>query len=234
MKPLEDIYDGKDPRDVPSYRAGEAARYLALSPSTLRAWFFGQRGFHPVIRPADAGNGLLSFRNLVEAHVLSTLRVHHQIPLPKIRKAVKYLAKLTGSDRPLSDIPVKTDGVSLFLQASQDVLNVTRQGQLELGGIVEAYLARVASDSIGPISLYPFTRKREAVVLSTLQSDPRIVVIDPRYSFGRPVLAKTTIRTAVIAQRYLAGESIESLAQDYGRSALEIEEAIRSEVPAAA
>jgi uncharacterized protein (DUF433 family) len=34
----------------------------------------------------------------------------------------------------------------------------------------------------------------------------------------------------VIAERYKAGESIDALADDYGRSRLEIEEAIRCEL----
>jgi uncharacterized protein (DUF433 family) len=49
-------------------------------------------------------------------------------------------------------------------------------------------------------------------------------------SFGRPVLAGTGIPTAVIAERYKAGESMDDLADDYGRRRLEIEEAIRCEL----
>ena len=60
--------------------------------------------------------------------------------------------------------------------------------------------------------------------------EPRTIVIDPYVSFGRPVLAGTGIATSVIAQRYKAGESIAELAEDYGRSSPEIEEAIRCEL----
>ena len=74
------------------------------------------------------------------------------------------------------------------------------------------------------IRLYPFTRKREL-------DEPRAVVIDPFVSFGRPVLAGTGISTAVVAERFKAGEPMGALADDYGRSLLEIEEAIRCELP---
>ena len=60
------------------------------------------------------------------------------------------------------------------------------------------------------------------------------LVIDPRISFGRPVIAGTNIRTSIVAERYLAGESINALARDYGRDHGEIEEAIRCEIPTAA
>jgi uncharacterized protein (DUF433 family) len=58
----------------------------------------------------------------------------------------------------------------------------------------------------------------------------KVVVVDPRVSFGCPVLAGTGIATDVIAKRYKAGDSIAELADDYDRSQSEIEEAIRCEL----
>lgn len=46
----------------------------------------------------------------------------------------------------------------------------------------------------------------------------------------RPVLAGSGIATNIIVQRYKAGESMEKLAEDYGRSRSDIEEAIRCEL----
>lgn len=213
--------------------------YLSLPSSTLRAWTFGQRNrdqvFRRVIEPQDPEHGLLSFRNLVEAHVLSALRVRHRIPLPRIRRALDYLSELTGKDRPLIDLPLMTDGANLFVRAyGEGILNVSRGGQFAIEQVVAAFLKRIESDESGVIRLFPFTRKREVIELKGLRDQPKVVVIDPRISFGRPVLARTNIRTAVVAQRYLAGESVEDLARDYRRPPLEIEEAIRCEVPAAA
>lgn len=71
--------------------------------------------------------------------------------------------------------------------------------------------------------LYPFTRRGDP-------NEPRRVVIDPRISFGRPVLAGTGIPTAMLAERYKAGESVDELVKDYGRDRLGIEEAIRCEL----
>jgi uncharacterized protein (DUF433 family) len=91
--------------------------------------------------------------------------------------------------------------------------------------VVAAYLRRVERDAKGlPVRLYPFTRKREP-------DEPRAVVIDPHVSFGRPVLAGTGVVTAILAERFKAGESVEDLAKDYGRTALDIQEALRCELP---
>src|SRR5262249_9033542 len=111
MRPMEraDIYGGADPGDAPAYTVTEAAPYLSVPRATLSCWFFGQdysagserKRSRAVILPADGARRMLSFRNLVEGHILSSLRTVHQIPLPKIRKAMCFLRKHTAADRPL-------------------------------------------------------------------------------------------------------------------------------------
>jgi uncharacterized protein (DUF433 family) len=61
-----------------------------------------------------------------------------------------------------------------------------------------------------------------------------LVIIDPRYSFGKPALQNAGVATAVIAERYKAGDSIDQLARDYGCTSLEIEEGLRCELSVAA
>jgi uncharacterized protein (DUF433 family) len=77
-----------------------------------------------------------------------------------------------------------------------------------------------------PIKLYPFSRRGAP-------SDPKSVEIDPRVSFGRPVLAEPRYPTAVIAERHKAGESISEIAEDYHRPTSDIEEAIRCDLAVA-
>lgn len=75
-----DIYGGRDPRDLPMYTVTEGARYLDLPVSTLRDWVRGRPDrFEPVLAWPDDEGGLLSFTNIVEAHVLSALRRQHRV-----------------------------------------------------------------------------------------------------------------------------------------------------------
>jgi len=238
MTHSNDIYAGLDPRDVPAYRISEAARYLRVPRATLRAWSLGQRGgtrrFRSVITTQDSARGLLSFKNLVAAHVLSALRVQHRIPLQQLRKAIQYLRTQTGSSDPLFELPLLTDGADLFVEAYEGMLNVSRQGQMALTPILQAYLQRIEfDDDRGIVRLFPFIRRRELQSPELLLREPKVVVIDPRISFGRPVLVGTNIRTSIVAERYMAGESVTDLAEDYNRPPLEIEEAIRCESNAA-
>lgn len=247
---------GCDLREMPAYGINEAAHYLGIPNATLRSWVLGrpyptdtgERFFRPIIELPDKERRglsfknlveirtpyaqrihrreqwLLSFENLVEAHVLDAIRRVHGVTFGRVRKAVEYLKKQLGSRHPLAEQKFATDGVDLFVEVFGQLVNVSREGQLAIRDLIQAYLQRIERDPVGaPVRLYPFTRERKP-------DEPKIIVIDPSISFGRPVLVGTGIATTIIAQRYKAGESVEELAEDYGRSRSDIEEAIRSEL----
>ena len=229
-------WTGRDPRSLPAYSVSDAAHYLRIPRSTLRAWVAGQAYrangraglFRPIVTLPDDRLGLLSFINLVEAHVLDALRMQHQISLQKVRRALQYLARELRTAHPLAEQRFETDGVNLFVRRYGQLVNISESGQLAMRRVLETYLRRVERDEAGLVArLYPFTRKRNP-------DEPRAVVIDPRIAFGRPVLVGTGIPTAVIAERYKAGDSVDDLAGDYGGGRLEIEEALRCELDVAA
>ncbi len=203
---------------------------LGLPLATLKAWSFGQasgggRHFQPVINPADQPAKLLSFVNLCELHVLSAIRRNHKIPLPKVRASLDYVQEKLGSERPLLDRDFKTNGIDLFVQHATKLLNVSKQGQQALRGEFEMALARIERDKKGaPIRLFPFSRS-----LSSEKQQPKTVVIDPRLAFGRPVISKVAVPTAIIVDRFRAGDSLAEMAGDYGVAAADIEEALRFE-----
>ena len=224
------LYGDLDPREMPAYTVPEAARYLKLPVATVRSWALGRyyptssgrRFFRPVIRLADSADRLLSFLNLVEAHVLAGIR-RHGVKLDKIRIAIRYLARHFPSPRPLADHRFETDGLDLFVEKYGQLINVSRGGQLAIRESLKSYLRRIERDSAGlPIKLYPFTGYGGP-------QPPRSVVIDPLVSFGRPVLLGTGIPTSAVFERYQAGESVEELAEDYNLTSVDIQEAIRCE-----
>ena len=220
--------------DTPAYSASEAACILNISVNTIRAWCFGQnyrsaagapKRFEPVIRPSDMKGKLLSFANLCELHVLSAIRRHHKISLPKVRESMTYLRSKLDADRPLIDRQFHTNGIDLFVKHASHLLNVSRQGQEALRGDFELALARIERDRKGaPIRLFPFSRTSDGA-----QEQPKAIVIDPRLSFGRPILSSVAIRTDVIVGRFRAGDSMAEMAKDYGVDEKEIEEALRFE-----
>ena len=221
-----------DPRKLAAYRFAEAARYLNIPESTLRSWVTGRnyrddpgRQFsRPVIVIKSRRPPLMSFLNLVEAHVLAAIRREHEMILSKVRTALGFVARALQSEQPLARQWFETDGMDLFLEHFGSSIKLSQSRKLAMRKLLEVHLRRIEWDASGLArKWYPFVRM--GVI-----DEPEVVVIDPYVSFGRPALAGTGIPTAVIADRYKAGESIDSLAEDYGRDRLEIEDAIRSEL----
>ena len=52
------------------------------------------------------------------------------------------------------------------------------------------------------------------------------ILIDPRISFGRPVVGKAFVSTRSILERIDAGETVDDVARDYELTAEAIEEAV--------
>jgi uncharacterized protein (DUF433 family) len=212
-----------------------------LPKSTLRSWVIGQpyttkggeRFFAPLIQIADRDASMMSFMDLVEAHVLSALRRQHRVKLETIREAVRRIRERTADapspplspSHPLADHQFATIGVTLFVEELGRLVNLSQNNQLGLRECLEGYLKRIDREpSTGTAArLYPFTRAHV-----TLDS-PRTVVIDPRIAFGRPVIAGTNIKTELVAERFWAGESPEDLSGDYDVSISAITEALRWE-----
>lgn len=217
------------PRETPAYTLTEAARYLRLPAATLRSWIVGRqyptaRGmseFPPLIRPASPGPPpLLSFTNLIEAHVLRSLRAEHGVEVKALRKALAYAEQKLGIDRLLLREDLRTEAGKVFLDRYGQLIDLTASGQLALRRVFDDHLQRVEWDeSRFPIRLYPF--------ISTLSPTPdRPIVIDPRIAFGRPIVLRHGVSTAAIAERIDAGETVAGVAADYDLDSSEVEEAV--------
>jgi uncharacterized protein (DUF433 family) len=229
-----DIYGGIDPRAIPTYGIYESAHALKIPTNTLRSWFHGRsyptrhgtKRFEPLLTLPDPDLPLLSFLNLVEAHVLDAIRYKDKLPLENIRYAIDHLREKYHSEHPLVEYQFQHDGVDLFTEIERDVerdlVNVSKKGQIAIREVMTAYLKRIARDSKGSaIALYPFLKRDPQLV-----EGPKLVLIDPRISFGKPILVGVGVPTSVVADRHEAGETIAELANDYECEESEIEAAI--------
>lgn len=216
-------FSDTDPRDRAAYTAAEAATLLGVPASTLHKWIKGRpyptkqgtRTSAPIIRTPEPN--FLSFTNLVEAHVLASFR-RERIALDKIRSAVRYIERDLGVEHPLARQEFKTDKIDLFVERLEGLLNASRDGQYAMKEIIEEHLHDVEYDRGRAMRL--FKRHREDA--------PRVVVIDPRRAFGRPVLVGTSVPIAAIASRFAHGDAPEELARDYEVSTDTILEVLRA------
>jgi len=214
-------------RNQPAYGLAEAARYLKLPDATLRSWVVGRaypKGnavatFHPLIKLARKKPPSLSFYNLVEAHVLRSLRTEHGIAIKEVRKAIKFAERSLKIERLLLNKALCTHAGEVFLDEYGKLISLTASGQLAMRRLLEEHLKRVEWDNWQfPVRLYPY--------VSAHSTTARPIAIDPGIAFGRPVVLRAGISTAAIAGRIDAGETVADLAEDYDLKPEEIEEAV--------
>jgi uncharacterized protein (DUF433 family) len=225
---LSDRKTAANKRDFAAYTIAEAARYLRLPAATLRSWVLGRQyptvdgsgKFPPLIHPASRQPPLLSFSNLIEAHVLRSLRTEHGVPVKALRKALAYAEKSLGIDRLLLRPELRADAGRVFLDRYGELIDLTASGQLAMRRLFAEHLKRIEWDtSRFAVRLYPFLSPVAA-------TEERPIVIDPRIAFGRPIIERKAIATATIVERVDAGESVDDVAADYDLRPVEVEQAI--------
>jgi uncharacterized protein (DUF433 family) len=217
-----------DHRNQPAYSVAEAARFLKVPAATLRTWALGRaypvadgKGrFQPLIRPASGRPPLLSFWNLIEAHVLRALRTEQGVALRAVRQAITYAEKELQIHRLLLSPQLRSRAGQLFLERYGELINLSLSGQIAMRQVLEAHLVRIEWDAHQfPIRLHPFVSREIP--------DPSMpVVIDPTVQFGRPIVTGHGISTAAIVSRIDAGERPEDVAADYAMTAAEIAQAV--------
>lgn len=210
-----------DIREFPRYSVSEAAFYLRIPATTLHAWTKGQnyvtakgvhRTFRPLIRLIEKCDGLLSFYNLVEAHILRST-TERGVPLVNVRKALDYLYKVFPCDHPLITHEFETSGKELFIRHLGETINATAYGQSAMRDILEKYLKLIPRDNHGlPIRVFPINSRRLA--------------IDPLFSSGKPIVKDRGVTASVIWGRSKSGEAVAEIARDYGMTDIEVTEAI--------
>jgi uncharacterized protein (DUF433 family) len=217
-----------DPRLAPAYSIAQAAHYLKIPAPTVRSWVLGrdyprQSGkgrFNPVVvTPVDPDHRL-SFRNLIEMAALRALRTEHEFKLSAVRTALDYAGQELGVTDLLASKDLYARPGELFIERYGQLINLNRAGQLGIQAVLQGLLRRIQWDKGLAVRFFPPLPSRP---------EAKSVMLDPRVSFGRPVLARLGVSTAVIVDRINAGEGAADLAKDYGATSEEIMDALAYE-----
>jgi len=145
-----------DLRDRAAYGLAEAARYLKLPAPTLRSWVAGRaypkaKGavgqFRPLIHPPRKQPPVLSFWNLIEAHVLRSLRTGHGVSLRDMRDALAYAERTIAIDpkiafgRPIvARMDISTGAIAGRIDASEPVQEIADDYDLTVEEVEQAAL----------------------------------------------------------------------------------------------
>jgi uncharacterized protein (DUF433 family)/transposase-like protein len=209
------------------YSMSDVDRHLGLRSGTARRWIDGYRRgsrmLPPVIRPEHTGEDAVTWGEFVETRLLAGYRVRG-VSLQRLRPAVVRLRAELGTDYPLAQSHP-------FLDVEGREL--VRRVQDETGLERDLLLVVVRSDqTVMSLPVSDFTRDAvyEAGVVRALKpgTDTPDVRIDPLRQSGSPVVR--SVPTAVLAEGFRAGETIEDLAELYELPELHIQQAIRFEM----
>lgn len=215
---MNKLYYDRDPRDVPLYSVREAASYLKIYYATLRQWIKWEvdlsqpepRPVEPLICLPDREAKELSFFNLVEAHLLQVLRLVSGDHRAQMKAALAKVERLLETPRPLTDKTFQTCGVDSLVSAFGQSAKLSRSKQLIMGTQLQHLLTRLEWDAEGKVTrLFPILQPGAGTELD------QPLMIDPRVSFGRPVMTGTGVPTSIVADLFEAGDSIEAIAEDY-------------------
>jgi uncharacterized protein (DUF433 family) len=186
----------------------EAARFTQTNPGTVAYWHYG-RGTR--VGPALRGKrryAPLSYLQLVEVAFVAPFR-QRGVPLQRIRKARDYVAKVFGAEFPFAQYEFKTEGLHILMDAAsvdpefEDLIVADEAGQMAWERIVLERFDQFDYEEDLALRWHPRGRNIP-------------IIIDPRISFGAPILERTGTPTWVIRGRFEAGETAEEIEADFG------------------
>jgi uncharacterized protein (DUF433 family) len=211
----------------PLYSFAEADRLAGVSPGTSRRWLKGyhywyspeERRTSPPLTPHPEPEEGVSFVDLVEVVVAGRLRARG-FSLKRIRQINEYCQLALQKKRPLVTETFRTSGRDVFIMAGNGyLLNVLYQAGMQ------------AWDEVLDPFLKDMDYEKEVARRWWLLGREHEVVVDPDYGFGLPVVARSGVRTEIIAERVRAGDSKDEISYDLDVTPKQIKDALRLEMP---
>jgi uncharacterized protein (DUF433 family) len=199
-----------------AYTVGDATRLSGVPGPRIHRWLQGRsreyRG--ETVRdeplwvaelPEFDGGLYLGFRDLVELRMVDAFRSQH-ISLPYLRKVVQAARDIIGDDHPFSTSLFKTDGRSLYLE----VLSRTDEPKL-----IEFLSGQHAFHSIVSSGLKDIRFEGGVASHWVPEAGKGEVVIDPKRSFGEPLLTRYGVPTITIQKMSQTGRTVAQISSDF-------------------
>jgi uncharacterized protein (DUF433 family) len=201
-------------------KLAEAGRHLGVPQQTFHRWARGYRRGEPLLHVLERDNVLpVTFIALTEAYVLDALRDAGVRP-QRIRPALKKLQAEFGTEYVLTSAELATDGIDVLWDFSRtpdgDGLIAAETGQHVIREIVMGYVSYINYDDDGA--------PRQLQLPEWL---PSKVVVDVHRSFGQPVFAGAGVRVVNVAGMIKAGDSAETVADEFGLDVTDVRTAAR-------
>lgn len=189
-----------------------AARYLRVSPSTLQRW----KDEHIVhaIAPQHRGWPTLPFVGVVETLVLDRLRTMG-VPMRHIRDTATAIRERLNDEYGLARPGLSVHGHDILVEVSGDYYRGSD-------------LQQAASETLAGLTrMISWSGKNPQRI--SLHDFGANVILDPRFGWGQPVIASNKVPIATILGLWLAGESLATVAAEFGLSTDDVEALARAD-----
>jgi len=203
---------------VYSYRA--AADLLQVSSRRIRSWaegysyqvLSGPKKAKPVLQRPKPERGILTFNDLVELFWVKAF-IEKRVKLGNVRKAAERLATRLNDPYPFASVELKLHGSELIAESFEGLVNPSI-GQ-RVFDVIRPFLEQLEFQPDGSAVWRPASG----------------VVIDPKRSFGEPLVETCGIRTDILYNSYMAeGRKAEPTADWYKVSPADVMTAYHYEV----
>ncbi len=211
------------------YTISEASRLTRIPVARMRRWLQGYnyridgqaRRSEPIIEPTFGlidGVAAMSFLDLIEIRFVNAF-LEQGVAWTDLRPAYKKAAEIVRHQRPFSTREFKTDGRRILTEmvgADRRVVLDVAAGQLGFWPVIAPFYKQLDFDANEASRWWPLPDRK--------------VVIDPKRSFGQPIVARDGIPTRTLYRAYLAeNESVAEVASWYGISRQSVNAAIEFE-----
>jgi uncharacterized protein (DUF433 family) len=226
---LTDTMSGVDPfRQGKAYTVRQAAQLAGVPPATVRRWLEGyDETEHQTVPVFDKGRAdddtpVVSFLQLIEIVVVARFRRDGRpIQLDRLRRAHGFVREQLQLPYPFASLSLREFGGVVLHEfdvthPDGPTLAVDVGGRWAIPGLVTQALDQMDFSEADRLAERWFPAGRSAPI-----------VLDPRVGGGRLTVLGSGVTVDTIHRRFLAGESIEYLADDYDLDETTIQEAIR-------
>ncbi|PQA56069.1 DUF433 domain-containing protein [Siphonobacter curvatus] len=202
------------------YTVPDVAQILRLPLTRVRRWldeFWNGRLSATTKISYSWGKGrerVVNFQTLIEFYVFFKLR-ELGISTPKILQAHEVSSRLLQTPFPFASSFLLTDSKTLFVEIGNEIL-ITADARLqyEIKEVMEGFCRKIEFDADKLASkFWPLGKDRS-------------VVIDPQRQLGQPTVQGTNILAETLHRLHLGGEDTPTIAQLYGLTQTQVEEAL--------
>jgi uncharacterized protein (DUF433 family) len=213
------------------YSIPEAARISHVPASYIKRWLWGYK-YHvkgqvhragplwtPQLPDIDDARAL-TFRDLIEIQFVYRFR-QQGISLQTIRKTIDLATELLDRTFPLSSVRFKTDGKKVFAQVIEDTAERGYVFDLRTGQYLLDYVLDYLYDAL------EYSEFDELVRWWPLGKDRRVMV-DPKRSFGRPIVLEG-VQTNILVSSFRAEGDVKAVADWFEVSEFSVSDALEFE-----